>query len=360
MLRLSRARFALVLAMATVGASARAGAADLPKPLVIARQGSFFAGGATITAANGQALQGDHAYVQYQIPPQPRQLPLVMWHGGGQSGKSWESTPDGREGFQSIFLRRGFSVYIIDQPRMGRAGRATVGTTIEPVGNGATLWNIFRLGVYPDFYPNVQFSRDPPAVDQFLRQQISPTGTLDRTVNTAAITAALQATGPAVLLTHSASGLDGWLTAIKSLNVRAVIAYEPTGVVFPSDEVPAAIPLFGGKRFPAGREVSRDQFARLTQIPIQIVFGDNIPTVPSPPPVTSLDLQRAFRSAADLFVAAINARGGDASVLRLPEAGLVGNTHFPFSDLNNVAVADLLAEFLHQKGLDARPARLPH
>ena len=336
---------------------AQASDSERPGPLMIARQGSFFAGGATITAANGQTLQGDHAYVQYQIPLQPRQLPLVMWHGGGQSGKSWESTADAREGFASIFLRRDFSVYVIDQPRTGRAGRATVGTTIEPAGNAATLWNMFRLGIYPDFYTNVQFSRDPLSVDQFLRQQTSPTGALDRTVNTLAISAALQTTGPAVLLTHSASGLDGWLTAIESSNVRAVIAYEPTGVVFPSGEVPAPIALYGGRSFPAGQEVSTAEFERLTKIPIQIVFGDNIPTVPSPPPVTSLDLQRAFRIAADLFVATINAHGGDASVLRLPEAGVVGNTHFPFSDLNNVEVANLLSEFLKEKGLDARPGR---
>src|SRR3954453_23328786 len=36
--------------------------------------------------------------------PDPRKLPLVMWHGWGQSAKTWETTPDGREGFQNIFL----------------------------------------------------------------------------------------------------------------------------------------------------------------------------------------------------------------------------------------------------------------
>ena len=45
-----------------------------------------------------------------------RKLPLVFWHGHGQSAKTWETTPDGREGFQNIFLRRRFSVYLIDQP----------------------------------------------------------------------------------------------------------------------------------------------------------------------------------------------------------------------------------------------------
>lgn len=90
------------------------------KPIVIESQGSFFAGGTEISNPGdfdptnpgpaGNTLKGDHAYVQYQIPPNARELPLVLWHGGLQSGKGWESNPDGQEGYQSIFVRRGFAV----------------------------------------------------------------------------------------------------------------------------------------------------------------------------------------------------------------------------------------------------------
>ena len=38
----------------------------------------------------------------------------------------------------------------------------------------------------------------------------------------------------------------------------------------------------------------------------------------------------------------------------LRDAGLIGNTHLPFADLNNVAVADLLTTYLHTHGLDTR------
>jgi hypothetical protein len=38
--------------------------------------------------------------------------------------------------------------------------------------------------------------------------------------------------------------------------------------------------------------------------------------------------------------------------LHLPDIDVHGNTHFPFSDLNNVQIADLLSEYLHEKGLD--------
>ena len=80
------------------------------EPLVIQEQGSFAVGGTVMTnpgnydatnrSSAGQTLHGDHAYVFYQIPVRPRKLPLVLWHGIGQFSKTWETTPDGREGFQ--------------------------------------------------------------------------------------------------------------------------------------------------------------------------------------------------------------------------------------------------------------------
>ena len=83
--------------------------------LIIKEQGSFTTGGIVITSpgvfdaykptAAGQTFHGDHAYVFYQVPVNARKYPLVMWHGIGQFSKTWETTPDGREGFQNIFLR---------------------------------------------------------------------------------------------------------------------------------------------------------------------------------------------------------------------------------------------------------------
>ena len=106
------------------------------EPILIEKQGSFAVGGTVITNSGtfdpynptpaGQTFHGDHAYVFYQIPAEARKYPLVMWHGIGQFSKTWETTPDGREGFQNIFLRRRFRVYLIDQPRRGNAGRSTI------------------------------------------------------------------------------------------------------------------------------------------------------------------------------------------------------------------------------------------
>lgn len=176
-------------------------------PLVIQKQGTFAVGGTVVTApgtfdpikhgafnpaaqpSEGQTLHGDHAYVSYQIPVNARKLPLVFWHGYGQSGKTWETTPDGREGFQTIFLRRRFPVYLIDQPRRGRAARSTKPITITAAPDDQLWFGIFRMGAGTDFYPGIQFSKDPEALNQFLRQMVPNTGPFDLEVSTNAVSA---------------------------------------------------------------------------------------------------------------------------------------------------------------------------
>lgn len=51
---------------------------------------------------DGQTLHGDHAHVFHQVPVNARKRPLVFWHGFGQFSKTWETTPDGREGFPTL------------------------------------------------------------------------------------------------------------------------------------------------------------------------------------------------------------------------------------------------------------------
>ena len=92
------------------------------------------------------------------------------------------------------------------------------------------------------------------------------------------------------------------------------------------------------------------EFMLLTKIPIVIYYGDNIPAEPMVVP--SQDQWRVRLAMARLWADAVNGRGGDVTVVHLPEAGIRGNTHFPFSDLNNVEIADLLSKFLKEKGLD--------
>src|SRR5436190_11638245 len=189
----------LILAILLPSANAQNNRKGKPAPLMIQEQGSFAVGGTVITnqgkfdplrpTPDGQTFHGDHAYVFYQIPAKARQLPLVMWHGIGQFSKTWETTPDGREGYQNIFLRRGFGVYLIDQPRRGNAGRSTQPSSLTPTHDEQTWFNIFRLGIWPNYFPGVQFSRDPEALNQYFLQMTPDTGPFDASVISDAVSA---------------------------------------------------------------------------------------------------------------------------------------------------------------------------
>jgi hypothetical protein len=340
---------------------------SVPAPLIIQEQGSFAVGGTVVTTpgtfdpvaqgaytptpdSRGQTLRGDHAYVFYQKPPNARTLPLVFWHGHGESGKTWETTPDGREGFQTIFLRRGFAVYLIDQPRRGRAARSTAPVSIPPTPDEQMWFGIFRLGVWPTLYPGVQFSPDPSALDQFFRQMVPNTGPYDVAVNTNAVTALFEKIGPGILVTHSQSGTLGWRTAIRSRHIRAIVSYEPGGdFVFPEGEAPS-VP-FGSRTF-TPPTIPLADFQQLTRLPIIVYYGDNIPAQPSTNP--GQEQWRVFQEVARRWRDAVNRHGGDATLVELPAIGIRGNTHFPMSDLNNVEIADHLSTWLQRKGLDRR------
>ena len=242
-------------------------------------------------------------------------------------------------------------MYLIDQPRRGDAGRSTVKAYIEAVPDDQFWFTQFRLVIFPDYFPNVQFPKDAASLEQFFRHATPNTGPFDAKVVSDAVSALFTKIGGGILVMHSQGCGAGWLIGIKNPNVTAIAAYEPfSGFVFPPGEVPA--PIASASQFGAlkGTEIPLADFQKLTKIPIVMYYGDNI--ADSAPDVWNKDHWRAGLAMARLWAAAINKHGGDAKVIHLPEIGIHGNTHFAFSDLNNVQIADLLSQWLKEKGLD--------
>src|SRR5262249_12734985 len=130
-------------------------AQQISAPLVIAKQGSFFVGGCDIvsktlsTPVNAPTetpspptfsptgtVTVEQMYVRYQIPVDAKPPPITLIHGCCLTGKTWETTPDGRMGWDEYFVRKGYAVYIIDQVSRGRSA-ANV-TVINSVKLGKT------------------------------------------------------------------------------------------------------------------------------------------------------------------------------------------------------------------------------
>ena len=155
---------------------------------------------------------------------------------------------------KKFFSRRGFATYVIDQPRRGRAGRSTDTATIFPTPDEQTWFGTFRIGVWPNYFPGVQFAKDPETLNQYFCQMTPNLGRFDPEVISDAISKLFDKIGQGILVTHSHAGGFGWLTAIKNNHVKAVVCYEPgSGFIFPEGEVPPPIASSAGPVAAIGR-----------------------------------------------------------------------------------------------------------
>ena len=328
--------------------------------LMIKEQGIFSTGGVVISTdgvfdpvkgqfdPKGQTHHADHANVLYQIPADHNGRSLVFLHGYRQSRMGWMMTPDGREGWSNLFLRKGYGVYLVDQPRRGEAGQTTKAAEISTVTQDQNWYTQFRIGLWPNVYEGSQFPNDPESLNQFFRQMTPNTGDFDPKVITDAFVALFERVGDGILVTHSQGGRPGWDIAVRSDKVKAVVAIEPGGFMFPEGQVPEPIQT---KYAPVGGvTVSKREFKKLVDQPIVVYFGDYIPDEPSEVP--ALDFWRGVKQMAHKFAEVVNAHGGDCTVVDLPKEGMRGNEHFIFQDKNNAQVADHVAAWLKSKGLD--------
>lgn len=320
-----------------------------PKKAVlhIADQGMFSAGGMVLqsdgtfdidhyyTSREGSTSHVDHANVLYQIPQRERTLPMVFLHGYGQSRMGWMTTPDGREGWSDLFLRKGHSVFLIDQPRRGEAGQTSVAGTMSTQPADQAWYTQFRIGTYRDgaftYNENSQFPKGEAELNQFFRQMTPDTGMdnaggdqrIDNTVVARAVAATMDEvyarTGKdSILVTHSQGGRAGWETARYTDHIAAIVAIEPG-------------------RAPA---VDSEEYQAMLskQIPVVFYYGDYIGKDKADVPAAAM--WDGMAATADTFTEAYTQAGGHSTIVRLPQEGIVGNSHFLFQELNNDVIAD--------------------
>lgn len=324
-----------------------AGPALAAEPVALERWGSFHVGGQEVVVSgqpvkevtfspggvparidpNGTYLMGG-MYAQYMVPAPARgQVPLLMWHGGGLTGVTWETTPDGREGWQHYFLRRGWPVYVSDAVERGRAGwgmipEQTGGTAVvNPVANP---WERFRIGPGAGSYerrellPGNQFPADRDSYANFIRQNVPRFTTTDG-LTLDAYLALLDKVGPSVVMAHSQAGLFGWRAAQeRPALVEALVLVEPATVGDPA------------------------KVAALKDVPVLIVYGDYIAQDSRWP---------AIRANGVKFAEAVRAAGGTVEIVDLPERGIRGNSHMVMMDRNSDQVAALVQDWLQARGL---------
>lgn len=291
------------------------------------RRGHFWVPGDRIEQA-GLTYQRGPMYVEWEAPETvTRPYPIVLMHGGGFQGTEWFDTPDGRPGRAQRLVEAGYAVLVIDRPGHGRSPYhvQTLGDMGPPFsyeggqhiyfpGNDArhTQWP-FAAG-------------DGAAMDAFVAGYgpLPADLALSQTLDADRTALLLDRIGPAILVTHSASGPDGWLVADRrSALVKAIVAIEPMGPPF------ADIPNIGSLSWGptaaplqfeppvAGAEEVRDaapgslRLPALAGLPILIVTAE----------------ASAFAVASPPTAAFLNAAGASAELLHLPDHGVLGNGH---------------------------------
>jgi pimeloyl-ACP methyl ester carboxylesterase len=314
-------------------------AGSLGGPLELMDEGSFFVGGQLATSSHpgtpavGAAQPGQitvkQMYVQYRIPKSVSGPPIVMVHGSGHTGATFETTPDGREGWATYFARKGFPVYVVDHAGRGRSGfdptpfnRARAGEADAKslpdlqIAPRERAWWFFRIGAkYPEPFPGSQFPVE--AFDHYTAQLVpNAEATLpDGGANTVkALAALLDKVGPAVVLVHSQSGAYGMdLMRLRAARMLGFVNVE--GACAP---------------------VNPEEVAKIfSHVPVLSVWGDNSEGAPGPN-------GNDRRNGCATTVAAIKDAGGTAKFLLLPEAGLKGNSHMMMMDKNNLQIADMI------------------
>ena len=337
----------------------------------LAAQGSFTVGGSYVThsgtfkqenfiAPDGQRAYGDFAYVKYQTPANAKPLPLIFQHGGAQSSRTWESTVDGREGFDTLFLCKGYSIYLLDQPRSGKSNLSTQAVTPDtpwasnPMYGDKTLWLLSRMGHYDaegNPVANAQFPAGEAAYQAFQQAWTIGSGPLDNDLNADVLAQLVGKTDGAILVTHSMGGTIGWRAALRSDKVKAIVAWEPGGTpfIFPENEMPKITQARFEALSGAAMGVPMNEFLKLTKIPIVLYYGDYIKVGSENVGEDKWGTELAM---AKQFVDTINRHGGDATLVHLPEIGIKGNSHFLMGEKNNRQLADLMAAWLKEKGLD--------
>src|SRR5438128_4878317 len=335
-------RLVLAVTLSLVAALTPAQAKD---PILLREMGSFHIGGRVIEVT-GQPIkevvftpggvpakmdpdgnyQVEQMYVQYFLPQARKgKVPLLLWHGGGLTGVTYETKPDGDEGWLAYFIRKGWDTYISDAVERGRAGWTNTfkgDPVFLPLGDP---WERFRIGPPGSWnddkskrttYPGVQFPVE--AYEQFMKQGVPRWLTTDNQIITAYIEL-VDKICPCVVLVHSQSGSSGYkVLEARPEKVKALVAVEPT---------------LGG---------DQEKVESIKTTPILVVYGDNARDHPR--------WSKIRQSGVD-YAAVLKSAGGSIDVIDLPDVGIKGNSHMIMMDKNSNAVADVIQKWLVGKGL---------
>ena len=274
---------------------------------------------------NGSYVTGQLYANHVRLSNPKHDAPVMFWHGGAMTGVTWESTPDGRPGWQWLFLKDGYDVIVTDAVERGRASWSPYPQIYNsgPVfRTKEESWGMYRFG------PKTGYDDDPMKRQAFegqrfpmsgfdaLGAQLVPRWSTHDEESLAAYTALLRKVGPVHLVAHSQGGWFALNMVLRTPElIKSVVVIEPAGAPTPAEH----------------------DLAAASQIPHLFVWADYIDDVPA---------WKNYRDGADNFMNALRAAGGTSDLLDLPAKGIKGNSHVPMMDDNSAEIADLVKDWM--------------
>ncbi len=314
-------------------------------PVKSSRWGSFWVPGERVTI-EGKTFQRGPMFVEWETPEHVTQpYPIVLVHGGGFQGTEWQDTPDGRPGWAQRLMEAGYAVLLVDRPGHGRSPYhpQTVGPMGPPFSYERGQEVYFPASAMPTHTQWPFAPDDQAAFDDFLAGYGPLPADLAASEDMDAdrLCRLLDRIGPAILLTHSASGPDGWLVADRRPGlVAAIVTIEPMGPPF------AATPGIGSLDW--GLTAPPVTYDPPRGTPEEVRAADpatlRIPALDGLPIAVVTGETSAFAGFGPAIVDFLVHAGAAAEHLHLPDFGVFGNGHGLIYEKNS---DETLAPVLH-------------
>ena len=360
--------------VALLAASAHVAPAAEGLPTIAAKRSAFFVGG-TYSGEAGKEIMRGQMYVEYLAPKKITQkYPLILVHGAAQTAINWMNTPDGRKGWAEYFMERGYAIYMVDQPARGRSAWHP---NIDGALRTFTAQTIERQFTAPEFYkawPQAEKHTQwpgsgekkgrmgDPIFDHFYASQVqslaSDIETQEKVM--AASAALLDRTGPAILVTHSQSGMLGWVMAeARPKMVKGILTIEPSGPPFENavtsttkarpwglTDIPLAYdpPAQKPEDLKPVKQDKPDR-ADLVACTMQSEPARKLVTLSKIPTLLVVS-EASYHAPYDHCTAAYLKQAGVlVTFMRLEEKGIKGNGHMVMYEKNNLDIAKVLIDW---------------
>lgn len=308
--------------------------------------------------------------------------PLVLITAGVPSGAAWLNTPDGRKGWASFFVERGYLVYIVDITTVGRSSQnqfeifpMKIATTVSITQNSYTAPELIEP--YPQSVNHTQWSgsgvQGDPTFDAFTASMIplgSNTTSGELSMRDAGCQLLEQIGLKSYIISHSAGSTYASLMSDECPDlIQGSVNLEPGNTPFQSLVGNSTVPAVGySPSRPCGLTNTLLQYdppitncSQLETVEVgpdtpgnrscylQTSPAHQLPNIAKVPYVLLTGAASPHITYDHCMIAFLEQAGVDAEWIKLGDLDIQGNGHFLYLEENNLQIAHVVDRWMRSK-----------